>query len=458
MWFRTEHQRNMAFDLLRLKRKNIPIRSFFKKKEPVIIYGLDFLGKEIYCELKEWAHVLCFIDRSHDGKRFDGVRIFCLDNKELDKIVALYEKIKVLIMIQPEWMLISGMITDRFSNVVPLSLYEVTSYIKMREPVFFSHKQQKALEIVRNILDNRPAGIRRIVLTGTSYTELLSFLILPDWQHCLYVAERFLQPGSVKNMTDAHIACLYEEEAGEFYDICYLIAAYAKKYHIPVYGHDHMLLSRPFLENGIVVVEDGNANYDVKYAVANESVLDDGKRYQPYGFDQHVQKVFLTGLMEIPQELEQKAVCINPYQCWCTKTEEEKQMITSIFSFPYDKISTLIRQGKNILFLTEPYAYMDSGKIITVQQQVEMYREVLACYDKDSVLIKPHPADKTDYAVRMPDYTVIDREFPIQLLMWTGLEIKKVIMFWDTTCMYSVSNICETDVYKDILFRYGLLR
>lgn len=47
-------------------------------------------------------------------------------------------------------------------------------------------------------------------------------------------------------MTENDIPCLYEEDAGEFYDICYIIAEYAREKGIPVYGHDHMLLSRSF--------------------------------------------------------------------------------------------------------------------------------------------------------------------------------------------------------------------
>ncbi len=457
MRFNTEHQRNIAFDLLRLKRKGVSIIEYFQKDEPVVIYGLDFLGKEMYFELKEWVNVVCFIDRSHDMEHFDNIPIFSIDNTKLKTLFTQYEKVKVLVLILSDWKNIFKGISEKFENAVTVSPYLLTASLKIERTDFFRYKQQLAMGIVKKIINNEPVNISKIVLIGTSYTELLSFLVLPDWRNCLFLAERFFPAGVVEKMTENDIPCLYEEDAGEFYDICYIIAKYAREKGIPVYGHDHMLLSRSFFENSITVIEDGDANYDFKHAVTYHNILDNGNTYYPFGFDEHVNKIFLTGLMEVPKELGEKAECIEPAALWQLKPEEEKGIISNIFSFPYYEILDLIQNGKDILFLTEAYAYVNGDNVISVEKQVQLYREILSNYDIKKVFIKPHPSDNADYACLMPEYRTISKQFPIQMLKWTGIKLKKIILMWGTTCMHIFSNDYDIDVYKDILYKYGIL-
>lgn len=457
MRFNTEHQRNIAFDLLRLKRKGVSIIEYFQKDEPVVIYGLDFLGKEMYFELKKWVNVVCFIDRSHDMETFDNIPIFSVENTKLKTLLLQYQEIKVLVMILSDWKNIFKGITEKFENTVPISPYFITASIKIKKTDYFKHKQQLAMGIVKKIINNEPVNISKIVLVGTSYTELLSFLVLPDWQNSLFLAERFFPSAVVEKMTENDIPCLYEEEAGEFYDICYIIAEYARKQGIPVYGHDHMLLSRSFFENSITVIEDGDANYDFKHAITYHNILDNGNTYYPFGFDEYVNKVLLTGLMGVPKELKKKAECIEPAALWQLKTEEEKRIISEVFSFPYYEILNLLKEGKDILFLTEAYAYVNGDNVISVEKQIQMYREILSDYDASRIFIKPHPSDNADYARLMPEYKTIPRQFPMQMIKWTGIKLKKVILLWGTTCMHVFSDDYDIDVHKDILYKYGIL-
>ena len=457
MRFRTEHQRNIAFDLLRLKREGISITRYFQKEEAVVIYGLDFLGKEMYFELKDQVNIICFIDRSHDMEFFDDIPIFSLDNSRLKSLFTQYEKVKVLVMILSDWESIKAGVTKRFENAVPLSPYLITASLKIGKMDFFEHKQPLAMSIVKRMVNNESVDIHKIVLVGTSYTELLSFLILPDWQNALFLAERFFPSRVVEKMTKYNIPCLYEEEAGEFYDICYVIAQYARERGIPVYGHDHMLLSRGFFENPITVIEDGDANYDFKHAITYHNILDSGETYYPFGFDGHVNRVLLTGLMDVPKELEKKAECIEPKVLWKMKSQEEKKIISDIFFFPYEEIQDLIQDGKDVLFLTEAYAYVNGDNVISLEKQIQLYKEILSDYDPDRILIKPHPSDHADYEKLMPGYKIIPKQFPMQMLKWTDIGLKKVILLWGTTCMHVFSKDYDVDIYKDVLYKYGIL-
>ena len=154
MRFRTEHQRNIAFDLLRLKREGISITQYFQKEEAVVIYGLDFLGKEMYLELKGKVNIICFIDRSHDMEYFDDIPVFSIDNTRLNTLFMQYEKVKVLVMILSDWDSIKEEIMTRFKNTVPISPYLVTSSLKTNK-----------------MINNEPVQIDKIVLVGTSYTD-----------------------------------------------------------------------------------------------------------------------------------------------------------------------------------------------------------------------------------------------------------------------------------------------
>lgn len=456
MGFNTEHQKNIAFDLLRFKRNGVSLTECFEKDESIIIYGLDFIGKEVYYELKDWTNVICFIDRSHDMQQFEGIQVFSIDNDKLKHLVAQYESVKILVVILSDWNVIYQDIISRFRNAEPISMYFLSASLKLKNKKFFQYKQQLAINIVKQIIENKSVQIKQIVLVGTSYTELLSFLLLPDWQDSLYIAERFLPSSVVDIMTENNIPCLYEEESGEFYDICYLIAEYAKQKGIPVYGHDHMNLSRAFWKNSITVIEDGTANYYFNRSLSFQGLCDDRQQYLPFGFDRHVHKVFLTGLMDIPKELEGKAEYIEPFKLWNMKDKAERSMIADIFSFPYDEILNLVQDGKDILFLTEPYTNLKGHKSISAEQQIEMYREILSNYSSHRIMIKPHPSDNVDYENLMPEYTLLSKQFPIQIIEWTGIKLKKIIMMCGTSCINSFSNNYEIEVHKDILDKYGL--
>ncbi len=457
MRYSTEHQRNIAFDLLQFRRSEWSVRECFAQGEPLIIYGLDFLGRELYFELKEWVNVLCFIDRSHDMEQFDRLPVYGMDNAALPPLLGSYREVKVLVVVLSDWNNIAGGIRQRFKNAAPVSVYALTAACKLHHVDFVRRIQPPALELVKKMTANEPAEIGKIVLVGTSYTQLLSFLALPDWQDALYIAEHFFPAAVAEKMTAYGIPCLYEQSAGEFYDICYLIAAYARAHDIPVYGHDHMFLARAFLENSVTVIEDGDANYAFRHAVTYQTMLDDRRVYYPFGFDRLVHKVILTGLMSVPPELTKKAVCIEPSALWSGKSEPEKRMIADLYSFPYDEILTLVEEGRDFLFLTEAYSFMNGDDVISDQKQVEMYRELLSQYDSGRILIKPHPSDHVDYGRMMPEYKILPKQFPIQMLTWTGIALKKIIVMWGTTCMHIFSDGYEVDVHKDILYRYGIL-
>lgn len=456
MKHRSEHQRNIAFDLLRMRDAGISMADYFEENEPIAIYGLDFLAKEIFNDIRDKVNVVCFIDRSHDKEVYQGIPVYSLNNSELQDVMGKYACIKVVVMIMHDWAVIQKDILNYCKSAIPVSFYHISSWIKFHRMDVFANKQIMAKDILEKILRDEETDIDKIVLVGTGYTQLLAMLMLPHWENTLYIAERFFSKTVVDKLTKYNIPCIYEEDAGEFYDFTYLIAEYARERKIPVYGHDHMLLSQAFLENSIHVIEDGDVNYIPQRAKNFVRILDDNRIYYSFGYSEQIEEVLLTGLMEIPQEIMHKAVRINPAELWKSKTDEEQLILSEIFSFPYAEIENLVGEEKNILLLTEPYTKMKGRHSISIEKQISLMKEVLSLYDSKKVIIKPHPSDDVDYEKYFPECSIIGKNFPIQMIKWAGIELDKIVMTGKHTCMYALRDIYQIDIHSEIPKKYGI--
>lgn len=456
MKHRSEHQRNIAFDLLRMNAAGISMGDYFEENEPVAIYGLDFLSKEIFNQIKNKVNVVCFIDRSHDNEVYQGIPVYSLDNSELQCVMKCHKAIRVVVMIMHDWTAIQKDILSHCENAIPISIYHISSWLKLYKTGASFNKPDLIKDILEKVLNGEDALIDKIVLVGTGYTQLLSMLLLPQWENTLYIAERFFPKAIAEKLTEYNIPCIYEEDAGEFYDFTYLIAEYARKRKIPVYGHDHMLLSQAFLENGIHVIEDGDVNYNGDRAKKYVRILDDNRVYYPFGYSGLAETVILTGLMEIPEELSGKTTVVNPADLWQLKTEDEKQILNQIFSFPIEEIENLVSEGKNILLLTEPYTKMKGQHSISVEKQIELMNKILSLYDSEKVVIKPHPSDEVNYEKYFPECSIVGKSFPVQMIKWTGIKFDKIVMPGKHTCMYALKDAYEIVVHQELLEKYGI--
>ena len=356
MRYSVEHQRNIAYDLLYFKRKEIDISEYFEKNEPVIIYGFDFMGKEIYHAIKKQVNVLFILDREHDNECYDNTPIYSLDNEHINYITDKYGKIKLIISILSDEKNILRDTKNRINNIEYTSIYMVLAECRTKKDNEFRELQNKrTLGLLEDILQDRKNELKYIVLAGTAYTELLSLLYLGDVKNTLFIMERYIASEVIETMKQMDMYCLYERTPVEYYDLTYVIADYALRYNIPVYGHDHMRLSRAFVNNKIKVIEDGLANYDFKYAQNYNCYLDNGRQYSPFGYDEMVEKVVLTGQFDIPELLLKKVEIIQPSKLWGELSYDEKILMAKIFGFPYEEISERTKNKKCInrrIFIT----------------------------------------------------------------------------------------------------------
>ena len=126
-------------------------------------------------------------------------------------------------------------------------------------------------------------------------------------------------------------------------------------------------------------------------------------------------------------------------------TQEDKDIILQAFVRDMPELTRQIEEsnktGDKILILTDPLCTLDIRKQI-FEDIIQMYEsegtiflkphprdDLIKNYeDKYQVIIKQHPRDEMDYEKEFPNYLLIDRTVPMEMLnFFPGLIFKKVV-------------------------------
>ena len=92
-------------------------------------------------------------------------------------------------------------------------------------------------------------------------------------------------------------------------------------------------------------------------------------------------------------------------------TQEEKNIMLRAFVKQIDKIETVIatKERKSVLILTEPLCGLDVRK--------KLFADLIQRYKDDyQVILKQHPRDELNYEIEFPEYLLIDRTVPMEML------------------------------------------
>ncbi len=102
-------------------------------------------------------------------------------------------------------------------------------------------------------------------------------------------------------------------------------------------------------------------------------------------------------------------------------SNEQIQLILSVFIANIDELTTLIKNDKLLLLLTEPLCDLDTRQRI--------FRDILDMYEGEGeIIIKPHPSDVLDYKHLFPEHVIIDRTVPMEMLNFIpGLMFEKAV-------------------------------
>ena len=114
-----------------------------------------------------------------------------------------------------------------------------------------------------------------------------------------------------------------------------------------------------------------------------------GEYYQhPVGTSKSVKTINVTGFYNKYYHQGKKIVSYDLKKEWDNSSSSKRYLILRIFDITENDLKVL--KSKKIILLTQAF-YED--KMVTEEEQIEIYRRILKNYSGKDVIIKPHPRD-----------------------------------------------------------------
>lgn len=220
--------------------------------------------------------------------------------------------------------------------------------------------------------------------------------------------------------------------------------------NLPVFLGGNLEFTNSFLRfsKNPIYMEDGTLSYEV--GILPNRVIRKRKRflrrllwgnlYPELGLADNVRKIYLTGILPIPEIIADKVEVINLKQLWSQKTKEQQEEICRIF-LPSDFNRNLIRKY-DVLLLTQPFSEYSNGRF-SEEEKIDVYRKLISGYDESKLVIKIQPFETTDYSKYFPKAYILDVCCPVELLFLMGLSAKTVISV-NSTAIFGFDDFQET--------------
>ena len=252
-----------------------------------------------------------------------------------------------------------------------------------------------------------------------------------------------------------------------------------------IFIQDHIKESQFILNNvkkKIYLLEDGTSNYNekllaeqlkVKRNKSKEPILIKLKiwiyrkfinklnsYYSEYGTSQKINKIYLTGILPIPDVIKEKVEIVNIEKLWEELDERKKKEILNILNVNLEEVELLRKEKEKILLITQP---LSEDGIINEEEKIDLYKEILLERRIKKVFIKPHPREKTNYIEVFKnigiEVKVLPNEFPAEIFMLLDMSFKKVITIFSTAVLnfkhkYEIEFI-GTKKYSKLYKRFG---
>lgn len=224
--------------------------------------------------------------------------------------------------------------------------------------------------------------------------------------------------------------------------------------NLTVFLGGHLGFTDVFLgsSKNCIYLEDGGGSYEeVCNNKEKQRMLEKRKRttfwgrlimgdlYPWFGLADNVRKIYLTGLLPVPEIIADKVELINLKQLWLHKSKEQQEEIIRLFLSP-DFDRNIIRRYK-VLLLTQSFSeYSVNG--FSEEDKIEVYRKLVSRYDESELVIKTHPEERTDYAHYFPKARILNQPCPMELLFFMGFYAKTAISV-NSTSIFGMDNFEE---------------
>lgn len=224
------------------------------------------------------------------------------------------------------------------------------------------------------------------------------------------------------------------------------------KENTAVWGADHITGAKFFLKRfNFALLEDGTINYSPNaYKRSWKNKL---FSVPAYGMHTNVRKIYLTQSENIPDCIKDKVEVINVDELWNKKDYKEKMELLDILGVDVGRISIL--KDKSYILYTQP---LSEDGIISEREKIQLYEKILANYDMNKIVIKPHPREKTDYQLFFKNIYVFYENIPSELLPLLGVRFEKAITLFSTAVLqHDRNNIVfyGTNIHPKIYQHFG---
>ena len=144
--------------------------------------------------------------------------------------------------------------------------------------------------------------------------------------------------------------------------------------------------------------------------------------HQKIGEEKTCIKIHLTGLKDADILRDSRAVIQSFPSLWNKSSPSKKNKILEIFGINREMLEGL--RGKKWIIVTQPFS---EGNVISEESKIKIYKKIVDfIHDDTSVVIKPHPREKTDYEKYFPGVIVFKSKAPIQLFSLCGIQFENI--------------------------------
>lgn len=323
----------------------------------------------------------------------------------------------------------------------------------------------------------------KIFYVDTAYSLFLGLLLDGDIANNLYIFDMSISKNIVEKFRNTYQFSKVEyktkygkywkhyKQNKEFDEILKKI-----KHIDEIYLQDHLSHSQYLFNNynyPMILLEDGTLNYDIEILKEELNKKEKLKinsffrricvekiprKYKRFGLSDKIKKIYLTGILPVPEIIKDKVEIINIETKWNLLSIEKKKEILDIFDINLEKLENLKNEKEKILLITQP---LSEDNIISEEEKIDIYSNLLKERDIKKIYIKPHPREKIDYTkvFQNIEVVIIEKEFPIEIFMLLNMEFKKVITLFSTAALnfknkYDVEFIGTKD-YKALYDKFG---
>lgn len=217
---------------------------------------------------------------------------------------------------------------------------------------------------------------------------------------------------------------------------------------LSVYGFDNLPWSNSILKycKEFYLIEDGVSNYLNPPIVKNKFLNSIWRKFLitnfkntffiPWGFSNKVKKIYLTGILPTPKEIQNKVEIEDLFQRWNNLDQNKKNMIIEFFT---EGIKSNASINRKVLLLTQCFS---ESKFITEEEKINIYKYIIEYYGAENVIIKTHPREKTDYKLIFPKVEVINEPVPFQLItLLYNIKFDNIVTINSAAAYYFNSNV-----------------